>query len=178
MLCRCVAAVGWLLERGCEVDADLCAEAVKGAVAKSDVAVLTLLSDRGLLLVSKDLCKTACEFGFRVDGRGQLLTLQCLHEQAQCPWNRLALAETAATARKVGSFAVLRYILAQGKPSSPAALTRLLNCTVSCRNIIKARWLREQGAEWPAELVHAYGTPWSDRMITWATREGYKPQAV
>ena len=169
-----VAAVNWLLERGCQGDADLCRCAVDGAVIKGDVAMLTLLRERGLLLVSEGLCTDACNFD--TTGNGHLLTLQWLREQALCPWNRLDLAKKAATARKIGSFAVLRHIFAQGEQFSPAELTDVLNVAVFRDNVIKAKWLRQQGAEWPAELVYADGTRWSDEMITWAVSEGYVSQ--
>ena len=62
------------------------------------------------------------------------------------------------------------------KQFDPAKLTELLNLAVSCKNIIKGKWLREQGANWPPELlelVYADGTRWNDEMITWARSEGY-----
>ena len=169
-----LAAIEWLLDRGCESDAAICTAAVRSAVIGANVSILSLLRDRGLLVASDNLCAIACDL--ELGGSGQLLTLQWLREHLHCPWHRLELATTAATSRKVGSFAVLRYILAQGEPFSPAELTVLLNATVSRRNMIKAQSLREQGAEWPAALIHADGNSWSDEMITWAVSEGCIPQ--
>jgi hypothetical protein len=55
--------------------------------------------------------------------------------------------------------------------ASAAQLTDLLNVAGAYNQLTIARWLRRQGAEWPAVLGHD-DLPWRTDVLQWARDEG------
>jgi hypothetical protein len=64
---------------------------------------------------------------------------------------------------------VLAYLQQQGELASIPLLTDMLKLAARNNKLAAAKWLRDQGAEWPA----AFGWPrWSAAMLAWARAEG------
>jgi hypothetical protein len=97
-------------------------------------------------------------------------TLRWLHEQG-CPWHAQNMRTAAAHECSV---AVLQYLQQQGVLSTAAQLTDMLQSAHMTHQIDAAKWLREQGAQWPAVLK--YCNCWlcaeGDEFIAWARAEG------
>jgi hypothetical protein len=66
-----------------------------------------------------------------------------------CPWNAQYMCEAAA---RGGSVEVLVHLQQQGLLTSAALLRSMLNTAANCNQLAAAKWLREQGAEWPTAL--------------------------
>jgi hypothetical protein len=81
-----------------------------------------------------------------------------------CPWN-LELYRAAA---KGGSVDVLTYVQQQGLLTSMRVLADMLDIAGQNNKLAAAKWLREQGAEWPT--VFGWHT-WSSEVIAWARAE-------
>eukprot|EP00953_Heterococcus_sp_UTEX-ZZ885_P040205 20562-Heterococcus_DN1.PRE.3 len=87
-----------------------------------------------------------------------------------CPWEARKLCMSAAWS---GSIDVLTYLQELGLLTSTALLTDMLDRAASgfiFNRLAAAKWLREQGAEWP--MVFAYN-PWRNKVLEWATAEGF-----
>jgi hypothetical protein len=63
------------------------------------------------------------------------------------------------------------YVQEQGFVTSTAMLTEMLDKAAYYENLHAAKWLREQGAEWPTVLK---GLAWKgqDKVLAWARSEG------
>eukprot|EP00953_Heterococcus_sp_UTEX-ZZ885_P031703 16610-Heterococcus_DN1.PRE.7 len=96
-------------------------------------------------------------------------TLRWLHEQG-CPWDVQAVRLVAA---KSGDMPTITYALDVEPAASAAQLTDMLNAAGSgyYRKLAAAKWLRQQGAEWPAVLKYG-AIPWSTHVLQWARDEG------
>jgi hypothetical protein len=200
---ECAASSGhlstlrWLHESGCPWESTtICAEAAcsgilellqyvmqQGGILSGEV--MNAAEGRGYLSMCAFLhteqcpwdtstCKTAAEGGY-VD------TLRWLHEQG-CPWD---LHEIRAAAAMSGQIAVLTYLQDIEPAASAAELTELLTKAGAFSQLAAdngaryngqfaaAKWLRQQGAEWPAVLK--WGTlQWAGRVLQWARDEGCK----
>jgi hypothetical protein len=68
----------------------------------------------------------------------------------------------------------MEYVLSVAPPASAAQLTELLNTAGSNNELAAAQWLRQRGAEWPAQLrYHEYPRrPWQGDTLDWARQEG------
>jgi hypothetical protein len=66
-----------------------------------------------------------------------------------CPWH---VEELCTAAAEGGSIEVLTYLQQQGVLTSTALLTGMLEAATDCNELAAAKWLRQQGAEWPAVL--------------------------
>jgi hypothetical protein len=69
-----------------------------------------------------------------------------------------------------GSIEVLQYLQQQGLMTSTALLTEMLDCAAHINELPAAKWLREQGAEWPTECRAPFR--WGDKVLAWARTEG------
>jgi hypothetical protein len=97
---------------------------------------------------------------------GHISTLRWLHEHG-CPWDAQSLRRSAA---QLGYLPALAYVL-DAEPVSKAELTELLNCAGALRQLAVARWLRQQGAGWPA-VLGIDNLPWQAGVLQWARAEG------
>jgi hypothetical protein len=130
----------------------------------------------------------------RAASKGHTAMCQYLHAQ-QCPWDagstreaaRYGHAEllrwlvdrgcpTSRNARSLciaaaqgGSLKVLTHLQELGLLNSAPTLTQLLNVAASGHKLAVAKWLRAQGAEWPAVFSLR---PWSGEVLAWARAEG------
>jgi hypothetical protein len=55
--------------------------------------------------------------------------------------------------------------------STFAVLQSMLNVAGVCSQLTAAKWLRQQGATWPAVLKYN-GKAWSGKALAWARGEG------
>jgi hypothetical protein len=127
--------------------------------------------------------------------KGHVAMCKYLHE-LQCPWHSSATQQAAAgghvdlltwlvdngcrwetrqlctAAAECGSIEVLTYLQQQGLLTSRALLTDMLDTAAAVRNeLAAAKWLREQGAEWPTSFL-SYRHPWHSDVLEWARAEG------
>jgi hypothetical protein len=85
--------------------------------------------------------------------------------QHRCPWHARQLCMFTA---RGGSVAVLACLQQQGLLTSTELLSDMLNYAGYHNKLAAAKWLREQGARWPA----AFKPQWSSRVLAWALDEG------
>jgi hypothetical protein len=98
---------------------------------------------------------------------GQCSTLRWLHEHG-CPWYADHIHLSAATG---GSVDALVYLQQQGIVYTAEMLTDMLNAAGANNNLAAAKWLKQQGAEWPVRLCR-FRQPWFDDTLVWARAEG------
>jgi hypothetical protein len=94
-------------------------------------------------------------------------TLRWLHEQG-CPWDVQAVRLVAA---KSGDLPTITYAPNVEPAASAAQLIEMLNAAGAFSKLAAAKWLRQQGAEWPAVLKYG-AIPWSTHVLQWARDEG------
>jgi hypothetical protein len=109
---------------------------------------------------STDACECAAH-------GGHLPTLRWLHEQGY-PWDAQVVRLAAA---KRDHLPILKY-MADVEPAATAAqLVELLAAAGALRGLGVAKWLRQEGAEWPAELRYL-SYLWKGTVLQWAGGEG------
>jgi hypothetical protein len=74
-----------------------------------------------------------------------------------------------------GSVDAMEYLQQQGIVFTANMLTHMLNAAGKYNKLPAARWLRQQGAEWPRRL-YWYGV-WSEDALEWARAEGCTSRA-
>jgi hypothetical protein len=84
-----------------------------------------------------------------------------------CPWDAHDLCRAAAQS---GSVEVLTYLQQQGLVTSPTLLTEMLDNAAGENQLAAAKWLREQGAEWPSSTAFNHRA-WSGELLEWARAE-------
>jgi hypothetical protein len=102
---------------------------------------------------------------------GQLSTLRLLREHG-CPWRP---AEICSAAVRSCCIDVVQYLQQHGIDFTPAQLTKMLANAGAQDMLVAAKWLRLQGAEWPAVLAGRTGLRikcWSGAVLAWARQEG------
>jgi hypothetical protein len=82
-----------------------------------------------------------------------------------CPWEARELCMKAVQG---GSIEVLSHLQQQAALNT-SLLTDMLDFAAGYSNVAVAKWLREQGAEWPA-VDHIQF--WSEEVLAWARAEG------
>jgi hypothetical protein len=97
--------------------------------------------------------------------RGHVDLLRWLVDNG-CPWYADELCVKAAQG---GSIDVMTHLQQQGLLTGTAVLSKMLDKAASVNKLAAAKWLREQGAEWPT--VFAW-SPWSGAALQWAKAEG------
>jgi hypothetical protein len=102
-------------------------------------------------------CTTAAVFG-RVD------TLRWLREHG-CPWDEADMVPAAVNYR--ANVELVQHLQQQGLEFTAEMLTGLLQLAGGSSKLAAAKWLRQQGAEWPPVLQR-----WPAEMLAWATAEG------
>jgi Ankyrin repeats (3 copies) len=85
----------------------------------------------------------------------------------RCPRDKLKLGKAAA---RGGSVDVLTCLQQQGLLTSIPLLTDMLDIAARNNKLAAAKWLRDQGAEWPDAFDR--WRPWSDEVLAWARTEG------
>jgi hypothetical protein len=98
---------------------------------------------------------------------GHVDTLRWLHENG-CPWAIDFIVESSAIG---GSVQAMAYLQHKGIDLTADMLTVMLNAAGARSKLAAAQWLRQQGAEWPAQLVYN-NTRWLGDTLAWARAEG------
>jgi hypothetical protein len=150
-----VKLMAWILRQpGTELnEAVMCAAASKGYAA-----MCVYLYDRQCPWNECSTCEAAV--GGHVD------VLRWLVDNG-CPLNERPLRVAAV---RSGSVKVLAYLQQLGLLSIPATLTSMLTAAAHYNKLTAAKWLREQGAEWPTKFKKWY--PWRSEVLEWARVEG------
>jgi hypothetical protein len=198
--------VRWCYEHGCRFEssgAATCMAAVGGSVelmgwllqqegAKLYEAVLTAAACKGHTAMVHYLLAQQCPWDAHAirsaASGGHVDLLQWLMDNG-CPLEdeddydeddgalQLGLAAAAG-----GSIEVLTHLRQQGMLLEDAdSMTRMLNSAGHNDQLPTAKWLREQGAEWPTAPLHPWRDEepvWSDEVLAWATSEGFTAPAV
>jgi hypothetical protein len=124
--------------------------------------------------------------------KGDAAMCQYLRAQ-QCPWNSMSteraaengdtdlliwlvdngcpgnLYDVCIAAAKGGNAGVLIHLQQEGLLSDTELLTELMQYAGRCKYTNAAKWLKEQGADWPNRFTQ----PWSREVIEWALTEGF-----
>jgi hypothetical protein len=95
--------------------------------------------------------------------------VQALHERG-CPIDVHAVSAAAAYHSRID---ILEYLqqLPDQPVWTPVQLTALLDLAGLNQQVAVAKWLRQQGAEWP-EVLGRVGRKWQGKALLWARREG------
>jgi Ankyrin repeats (many copies) len=152
-----VAMVQWLHQKQC---AEYNGSVLSGAASAGQTAMCEYLRSQLCPLCESACCAAA--YG------GHLSTLTWLLEHG-CQCHTL---EVLVTAAQGGSIPVMEYLQQHGLMSTTAQLTKML-CWAGANNHLQAaKWLRDQGAEWPAQLSCGFFFQWTGDVLTWARDEG------
>jgi hypothetical protein len=152
-----IEVVDWLrLQQGFQMSADM----VSWAAGSGQIAMITHLRSLGC-----EWDEYACT---QAVPRGRLDTLRWLREQG-CPWFADAICFEAAA---LGRTDTLDYIIEQGEVLSAAVLTQALNTAAMDSRLQAAQWLKQHGAQWPAELGNDNYDQWSGEVLAWARANG------
>jgi hypothetical protein len=150
------------------------ASLIQRAAANNQLAVIQYLRAEGCPW-DTSACTAAAGYGSMYNTNAQsdrCETLQWLHENG-CPWN---IADVHEKAAQNGNISVLAYVIKQGFVPDIAELTQTLNIAGVCNNLAAAKWLRQQGAEWPSalknQIQHNLLRPWWGDTLDWARTEG------
>jgi hypothetical protein len=121
----------------------------------AEFAVLTMTdaASEGHLAACQFLRAHGCDWDedtCSVAAANRLDTLIWLHEQG-CPWDAFEVCSDAA---REGYAGIVHYVYEQEGAAVFTAVehTELLNIAGHAGNLVVAVFLREQGAEWPAQL--------------------------
>jgi hypothetical protein len=98
---------------------------------------------------------------------GHCSTLRWLRQRG-CPWRANNIHATAAQGGSVEAFVFLQQ---QGIVFTSRVLRQVLRIAGACNKLAAAKWLRQQGAQWPAALRWT-GKVWPDDALEWARAEG------
>jgi hypothetical protein len=147
-----VDVLNWLKEQGVSFPINTwhCAAATK----QNQLQVAQFLHAEGVEWTS-DCCEKAA-------AAGNLEALRFMHEH-DCPWNRATVRTAAA---ENGSIEVMSYLQQEGLLYTVPKLTEMLSVAALHNNLEASKWLRQQGAAWPAVLQT------SGKVLTWAKSEG------
>jgi hypothetical protein len=99
---------------------------------------------------------------------GHASTLRWMREHG-CPWNEYCVQTSAAEGGSVEALQFLRE--EQGIVPSAGMLAQMLNVAGAHNKLAAAKWLRQQGAEWPTVLLWD-DEQWSGDVLRWARAEG------
>jgi hypothetical protein len=184
-----LAMVQWLLQHDCPWRKT---EVVHIAAASGSVALMERLLLEHAIVMTGELMASAAEVGqlamcqylreqgcpwsaracLDAAGAGHCEVVRWLHS-AGCPWQLAAdpLNNIAERTAFGGSVDLLQYLLQQGMLTGGGLLTQALAAAGAQGRREAAVWLRQHGAEWPADL-RCRTVPWSRDMIAWARAEG------
>jgi hypothetical protein len=177
---HCAAAGGsievmqWLRA---EHHAPLSASMICSAAKYNQLAVMRYLRAEGCAWDASACTAAATYCGHRGTAAiDELTTLQWLRDHG-CSWD---VADVRKVAPRSGSIGLLSHVIQQGGAPTAAELTYMLNVAGANRKLEAAKWLRQQGAEWPALLQHKQGRlllAWSETSLDWARSEGCTSEA-
>jgi hypothetical protein len=158
--------MAWLIQQpGIELTADVIATAAE----RGDRAMCELLHANQCPW-DEECCFSAAHAGITEHGNLDMLRW---FRQHGCPWDSGLIATDAAYNDSVE---LLEYLQHEGVVFSANKLQQLLNVAGAFNSLTTAKWLRQQGADWPA-VLQAYGgyfedDEWSGNVLTWARSEG------
>jgi hypothetical protein len=136
--------------------------------AMRDAAELDML-DMCLFLHTECSCPWDVSVLSSAANNGFFELVQALHERG-CPIDVHPVRWHAA---RYGRVDILEYLLQlPDQPVwTPEQLTALLNLAGLNQHLAVAKWLRQQGAEWP-EVLGNTTRKWKGKTLQWARREG------
>jgi hypothetical protein len=140
--------------------------------ARLDATVMEAAASAGQLLMCQHLRSIGCAWDdFTCSGaaaNGRVNVLSWLRDSG-CPCNEGFLVVLAASS---GSIPILQYILDQHLLRDEFTQAELLSAMLAragaSSKLAAAKWLRQQGADWPATAAH-----WTGEVLEWAKAEGY-----
>jgi hypothetical protein len=144
---------------------------MSGAAESGNSAMCEFLHAHGCPM-HEDCCDEAAKAS--IIKHGNLDLLRWFREHG-CPLNTDSLARTAAS---YNSVALIKYLQQDGAVySSKQQLQsrKMLNIAGANGSLTTAKWLRQQGAEWPDILRLDSGRiqiPWCDNAVAWARVAG------
>jgi hypothetical protein len=97
---------------------------------------------------------------------GHVELLRWLLEEQGCPYDLWQLRYTAALS---GCLPAIKYLHNLQPAATPAQLLKMLTVAGAYNNLPVAKWLRQQGAQWPAVLRYGWNC-WSRGVVMWARR--------
>jgi hypothetical protein len=107
------------------------------------------------------------------DNYDENLNLLRWFRQHGCPWY---VEELACFAAHTDSVALLEFMQQQGVEFTTGQLTILLSVAGADDSLTTAKWLKQQGAEWPEVLqdcgLYTDGEQWYGDTLAWARAEG------
>jgi hypothetical protein len=151
-----VELVAWLLQ---QLDMAASAGVMSAAAAEGQTAMCQFLRSQQ--------CPWDEESTNKAASGGHIDLLRWLVDNG-CPWWERQLCLAAAYG---GSIQVLTYLQQQRYASAPL-LTDMLATAGAHSKLAAAKWLREQGAEWP---VLSKRQSWDREVLEWAVAEGFTP---
>jgi hypothetical protein len=140
--------------------------------ARLDATVMEAAASAGQLIMCQHLRSIGCAWDdftcYGAAANGHVSVLSWLRDSG-CPCNDGFLVELAASG---GSIPILQYILEQRMLRDEFTQAELLSAMLAragaSSKLAAAKWLRQQGAEWPAIAAH-----WTGEVLEWARAEGY-----
>jgi hypothetical protein len=183
-----VVQLQWLRAHGAPLNTRSAYEAAMGG----SVPVFEILQQEGVAFDSETMHRAA-EYGqlqlcqwLRAAGcdwdthacaaaarRQHLETLRWLHESG-CPWHAQSICRNTVHTGGSKAIELLQYMMDAGELTSAALLTELLLQAGVHEQLAVAKWLRQHGAQWPAELCLNWFSVWRWRgeVLAWARAEG------
>jgi hypothetical protein len=152
-----IKLMAWLLE---QPDTVLCAEHLRVAAFKGHRALCEFMRAQQ--------CPWDASVTRQAAAGGSVDMLRWLVDSG-CPWDGDALRAGAAEG---GSMEVLTYLQQLGLLTRTADRTDTLEFAGTRDQLAAAKWLREQGAEWPTGGVC---NMWFGSVREWAIAEGFTP---
>jgi hypothetical protein len=150
-----VEMLQYLKEQGCVFDADT----MRAAVQARRLHVCKFLR--------AEQCPWFSSAGEAAARCNHVEMLHWLHDQGY-PWDIHAVRLVAVEARHTGLLEAMQHF----EPAANAAqLTELLKSAGRYDDLMLVKWLRQQGANWPANLAYD-GDRWSAALVQWARDEG------
>jgi hypothetical protein len=149
-----LTVVQFLQSQGCPLDDSM----FRTAATRGDIALCAYLHAEQCPW-DEGACSAAAR---RADGS----TLRWLREH-RCPWYADGIYLSAA----VGGIDAMVYLQQQGIVFTAGMLKQMLQIAGGFKNLTAAKWLRQQGAEWPAVLC-SYSYQWSGAVLERAEAEG------
>jgi hypothetical protein len=181
----------WLYSNDCPLSDDF----AHSAAGFSTVEILTWLHEIGLEFDAR--CMQCAAKAGMLDNGKYLLSIGCPFTDLVCSkaaligyfevvrWAHQAgcefgdVNEVAQHAARLGNLETLQYMQQQHVVWTAAQLSELLNAAGAYEHLDVAKWLRQQGAQWPAVLQHTMTysqqtvlTHWKGETLVWARSEG------
>jgi hypothetical protein len=159
--CNTLAVVDFLHAQGCPWGFDV----FEFAAARGDLNICAYLHAEGC-----PWSAMTCEYA-AIKGHANIL--RWLREHG-CPWDDYGIQMLAAEGSSVD---VMLYLQEQGIVFDADMLVEMLNIAGAYNNLAAAKWLRQQGAEWPEVLCYR-DQRWPVAMLDWAGPAGCRSQLV